>query len=244
MINLSDLRPLSEEEEDLVLATLARWLAGTYDNFAQSDDDPGGGVEKPRRRLLLHIMPMSIAGLSDYGNAFYVKAESEQGRPGRTKPYRQRVYLVGRSTAGQLIGRMFFLKPSVVPVKDKNFFADASYYPERLEYLTADCLKPAAHSDVIWQAQSDPENFTSSGDFVIISILLFAVLGVGLRFGLAAAAIDAMLTWAFFSIFVLARIKSPEMRFRFAAAGQSGYLEERKLVIGSGANASHVFWKR
>lgn len=70
--------------------------------------------------------------------------------------------------------------------------------------------------DIFWKAKSDPDNdSTSTIDMVLISLVLMSVLAVGLRFGLSWAAINALLTWNFFSKVLLARYKSPEMRFEF-----------------------------
>jgi len=230
-IDLSDLRFF--DPTDFELCTLARWLQGTYDNLDQRVKSLRQGIEGPGAALCLHHVPFTVEGLSEYGQmlCFWV-AELTQN-----ECLDGGMLLVARTKSGQLISRLFEMRY----IDNKSLLGSL-----QLQNILTMHLKQTG-ADIVWKAKSDPENYsTSTTDPVLISLVLRSVLAVGLRFGLPWAAINALLTWTFFNKFLLARYKSPEMRFEFVNGDEQGYVGERVFVSSLSDSPQHpcVFRKR
>jgi hypothetical protein len=87
---------------DRDLRLLAKWMTGSWDTFAQVDDDEEKDARYRHARAILHVLTVEVAGLGD-GFALYVENQQAEAR---TKPYRQRVYFLTRS-GGVLTVRIF-----------------------------------------------------------------------------------------------------------------------------------------
>ncbi len=230
-IDLSDLRFF--DPTDFELCTLARWLQGTYDNLDQRVEFLRKGVEEPEAALCLHYVPFTVEGLSEYGQMLCFWAEDLT----QNECINGGMLLVVRTKSGQLISRLFEMRY----IDDKRLLGSL-----QLQNIQTMHLKQTGEG-IFWKAKSDPDNYsTSTTDLVLISLVLMSVFAVGLRFGLPWAAINALLTWNFFNKFLLARYKSPEMRFEFVNGNEQGYVGERVFVCGlsDSPQDSCVFRKR
>lgn len=96
----ADATPAADDE----LATLARWMTGSFDTFDQVDTDQAAGASYTHLRAVMHIAPVHIAGLSGADAlTFYVEQAAAEAQ---AAPYRQRVYLLTRRE-GALVNRIF-----------------------------------------------------------------------------------------------------------------------------------------
>ncbi len=77
---------------DRELRLLAGWMSGSFDTFAQVDEDEESDAKYRHIRALLHVTEVTIPELGN-GVAFYVENQQAEAR---TKPYRQRVYFLTR----------------------------------------------------------------------------------------------------------------------------------------------------
>jgi|GEM_PF-3516380 len=127
-------------DNDRELATLAQWMTGSFDTFAQVAADLAAGAPYTHLRAVMHIQPVFIPGLTDAGAlAFYV----EQGAADTpTQPYRQRVYLLTRRD-GVLVNRIF-------RIVEPHRFVGAHARPELLAGLNSEQLTLEPGCDLIW----------------------------------------------------------------------------------------------
>jgi CpeT protein len=92
--------------KDKEIQTLAKWMTGSFDTFAQVDDDEENNRQYRHIRAILHVQPVEIAGLKD-AIALYVENQAAEAR---TKPYRQRVYVLKRGADNKIIIEIHRLK--------------------------------------------------------------------------------------------------------------------------------------
>lgn len=125
---------------DVELATLAQWMTGSFDTFAQVDADLASGAPYTHLRAVMHIVPVLIPGLSGPNDlTLYV----EQAAAGSEHaPYRQRVYHLTRRD-GVPVNRIFRL---VEPQRRVGGHAQ----PELLAGLSPDELTLEPGCDLVW----------------------------------------------------------------------------------------------
>jgi hypothetical protein len=136
--------PSAARAEDADLVRVATWMAGEFDTFAQVASDEAAGAAYKHVRAVLRVVPVTLAGLSEAGRAFYLEqalAEAED------KPYRQRIVLVTRR-AGRLVNRLYRLKRPEALV-------GAWRDPSRLAALAADELELDEGCDLVWTRADD-----------------------------------------------------------------------------------------
>jgi CpeT protein len=92
--------------QDKEIKTFAEWMTGSFDTFAQVDADEEANAAYRHIRALLHVQPVEIAGLND-ALALYVENAAAETR---SKPYRQRVYILKRGADGKIIVEIHRLK--------------------------------------------------------------------------------------------------------------------------------------
>lgn len=92
--------------QDKELKTFGKWMTGSFDTFEQVDADEEADAKYRHIRAILHVQPVKIAGLQD-SLAFYVENQAAEAR---TKPYRQRVYVVKRGADKKIIIEIHRLK--------------------------------------------------------------------------------------------------------------------------------------
>lgn len=225
MISLSDLRPL--DPTDYELSTLSRWLAGTY-TFEQPEQNLSASGQEASLQPRMRIMPVTIDRLTGYGQVLYVSVQTGDAPP---EPVVEKVYLVARTQAGQLVSRIFDLQFADSEGEEGSLFRRELAETDVLRYLTTQCLSPSTDPDIIWKAWSVQEKSSSSTGMLFVPLLLMFLLGIGLRFGLTAASIVAVAMYSLASKLLLARYMSSDMRFSFVSANAEGYVEDSVFAI-------------
>ncbi|MEP0775381.1 MAG: hypothetical protein HRF46_13590, partial [Acidobacteriota bacterium] len=128
------------DSPDEDIATLARWMAGSFDTFAQVEDDLAAGAAYTHLKAVMHIVPVTIAGLTAPGAlTFYVEQAAADAQHA---PYRQRVYLLTRRD-GALVNRIY-------RIAEPQRLAGAHARPELLAQLAPEQLTLEAGCDLVW----------------------------------------------------------------------------------------------
>ena len=130
--------------DDPELARVAEWMTGSFDTFAQVDEDEARGAEYTHLRAVMHIVPVKIPGLSEKGRTLYVEQAAARAED---RPYRQRVYLLTRRD-GQLVNRIF-------RIRDAERYVGAHRDPGRLVALTDDALELSEGCDLVWTRKNE-----------------------------------------------------------------------------------------
>ncbi len=131
--------------DDQELATLAQWMTGSFDTFAQVEADLAAGAPYTHLRAVMHIHPVAIAGLTNPGAFTFYVEQAAADTP--AQPYRQRVYLLTRRE-GVLVNRIF-------RIADPHRFVGAHARPELLAGLTTEQLTPEPGCDLVWTRVSE-----------------------------------------------------------------------------------------
>lgn len=127
-------------DKDDELATLARWMTGSFDTFAQVEADLAAGAAYTHLKAVMHIVPVTIAGLTSPGAVtLYVEQAAADAQHA---PYRQRVYLLTRRD-GALVNRTF-------RIVEPQRLAGAHARPELLTQLAPEQLTLEAGCDLVW----------------------------------------------------------------------------------------------
>ena len=88
---------------DAELATIAAWLPGTYDTFAQASADESSSATYQHVRAVLTVTPVALTAPDPDAFAFYL----EQALEGQERePYRQRVIVLRRRN-GTIINELY-----------------------------------------------------------------------------------------------------------------------------------------
>jgi hypothetical protein len=130
---------LSANAQDKDLEKLGKLMTGSWDTFAQVEEDEANDTKYKHIRALLHVVPISVKGL-DSGLAFYVENQDSANRP---RPYRQRVYYLFRQD-GKITLRIF-------RIKDDKGFINAHKNPGVLKTLTFDPLTAEEGCDLTYE---------------------------------------------------------------------------------------------
>ncbi len=125
--------------QDSEINLLGKWITGSWDTFAQVEQDEENDTKYKHIRALLHVVPVSINELKD-GLAFYVENQDSANRP---RPYRQRIYYLFRQN-GKIILRIF-------RIKDDKDFINAHKNPSTLKTLTFDRLTAEEGCDLTYE---------------------------------------------------------------------------------------------
>jgi len=137
---------------DPEVVSLAAWMTGTFDTFAQVARDETEHITYQHVRAIMKLAPISVPELGA-GRALYL----EQALAGsEDKPYRQRVYFVTRQE-GVLINRIYRLT-------GQERFLGGTADPLRLTALTVDQLVPETGCDVAWARVREDLYAGTTGD--------------------------------------------------------------------------------
>lgn len=115
--------------KDKEIQTLAKWMSGSFDTFEQVDADEEADAKYRHIRTILHVQPVEIAGLTD-AIALYVENQAAESR---TKPYRQRVYVLKRGADNKII-------IEIHRIKNQEQLVNAFKNPALLKNLTLENL--------------------------------------------------------------------------------------------------------
>ena len=122
------------------MVRLATWMTGTFDTFEQVAADEAAKAGYVHMRVVMHIVPARIAGLSTPDTVTLYVEQAAADTP--EAPYRQRVYHVTRRE-GALVNRTYRLTEPAA-------FVGAHARPELLAKLTADGLSLEEGCDLVW----------------------------------------------------------------------------------------------
>lgn len=126
--------------KDKEIKTFAAWMTGSFDTFAQVDDDEENNRPYRHIRAILHVQPVQIAGLQD-ALALYVENQAAETR---TKPYRQRVYIIKRNAAGKII-------VEIHRIANQDEVVNAYKNPALLQKITLDKLTHEKGCDMTFE---------------------------------------------------------------------------------------------
>ncbi len=125
--------------KDKDLKKLAEWMTGSFDTFAQVNADEEADAKYRHIRATLQVVPIKIAGLRDALALYIENAAAEI----RTKPYRQRVYVLRRQNGKIIVEIHKISKPEDFTGAHKN--------PKLLESLTIERLMHEQGCDMTFQ---------------------------------------------------------------------------------------------
>lgn len=114
--------------KDKDLRRLAAWMTGSFDTFAQVNADEEADAKYRHIRATLQVVPVKINRLTDALALYIENAAAET----RTKPYRQRIYVLKKRNGGIIIEIHKISKPEDFTGAHKN--------PKLLEALTLERL--------------------------------------------------------------------------------------------------------
>ena len=114
--------------KDKDLRRLADWMTGSFDTFAQVNADEEADAKYRHIPATLQVVPVKINGLTDALALYIENAAAET----RTKPYRQRIYVLKKRTGGIIIEIHKISKPEDFTGVHKN--------PKLLDALTLERL--------------------------------------------------------------------------------------------------------
>lgn len=140
---------LQAQPKDRDLSDLAKWMTGSFDTFTQVDADEEADAKYRHIRALLHVVPIKVSGI-DNVHAFYVENQAAETR---TKPYRQRVYLLSR-VGGKITLEVFRIRADTELI---NAHSD----PQRLAMITRDRLTKEEGCDLTYD-RVDKNTFKGS----------------------------------------------------------------------------------
>lgn len=127
--------------KDKEVRQLAEWLTGSFDTFAQVDSDEEQNTKYRHIRATLHVQPVQLIGMGENAAALYVENAAAETRD---KPYRQRVYVVKRNSAGQII-------VEIHRIKNQEQVVNAYKNPALLSNLSLANLTHEAGCDMTFQ---------------------------------------------------------------------------------------------
>lgn len=127
------------------MVRVATWMTGTFDTFEQVAADEAAKADYVHMRVVMHIVPARIAGLSSRDTVTLYVEQAAAETP--DQPYRQRVYHVMRRE-GALVNRTYRLAEPAA-------FVGAHARPEILAKLTADRLSLEDGCDLVWTRIDD-----------------------------------------------------------------------------------------
>ncbi len=114
-------------------------MTGSWDTFAQVEQDEENDNKYKHIRAILHVVPHEMSELKD-GLAFYVENQDSANRP---RPYRQRIYWLFRSNS-KITLRIF-------RIRDDKEFINSYKYPSILKTLAFDRLTAEEGCDLTYE---------------------------------------------------------------------------------------------
>jgi CpeT protein len=141
--------PVYGQLRDRDIRDLAAWMTGSFDTFSQVNDDEEADSKYRHIRAILHVLSVPIAEMKD-GFSFYVENQAAESR---TKPYRQRVYLLSRID-GKITLQVFRIRDDKTLI---NSHKDTSL----LKGLSFDRLTKEAGCDLVY-TRTDKNTFKGS----------------------------------------------------------------------------------
>ncbi len=114
---------------DKEIKKFAAWMTGSFDTFAQVNADEEADAKYRHIRAILHVQPVEIAGLNN-ALALYVENQAAEAR---TKPYRQRVYVLKRGADNKIM-------IEIHRIKNQEQLVNAFKNPALLKNLTLENL--------------------------------------------------------------------------------------------------------
>lgn len=118
-------------------------MTGSWDTFAQVEEDEANDTNYKHIRALLHVVPVEIPQLKD-GIALYVENQDSANRP---RPYRQRIYFFSRKN-GKITLQIY-------RIKQAEDFINAHKNPNSLKNLTLDRLTKEEGCDLVYEKSGD-----------------------------------------------------------------------------------------
>jgi hypothetical protein len=126
--------------QDKELKMFGKWMTGSFDTFEQVNADEEADAKYRHIRAILHVQPVQIAGLND-ALAFYVENQAAESR---TKPYRQRVYVVKRGADKKII-------IEIHRIKNQEQVVNAYKNPALLKNITLENLTKENGCDMTFE---------------------------------------------------------------------------------------------
>jgi hypothetical protein len=126
--------------QDKEIKLFAKWMTGSFDTFAQVDDDEENNRPYRHIRAVLHVQPVEIAGLKD-AVALYVENQVAENR---IKPYRQRIYIIKRDTAGKIVVEVY-------RISNQDEVVNAYKNPTLLQKISLDKLTKEQGCDMTFE---------------------------------------------------------------------------------------------
>jgi len=124
---------------DKEIKQLAAWMTGSFDTFAQVNADEEVDAKYRHIRATLQVVPVKIAGTNDALALYIENATAET----RTKPYRQRVYVLKRENGKIVV--------EIHKINKPEDFTGAHKNPKLLEALTLERLTHEKGCDMTFQ---------------------------------------------------------------------------------------------
>lgn len=125
--------------KDKDLRRLATWMTGSFDTFAQVNADEEADAKYRHIRATLQVVPVKINGLNN-ALALYVENAAAETR---TKPYRQRIYILKRQGENIIV--------EIHKINQPEDFTGAYRNPKLLEALTMERLTREPGCDMTFQ---------------------------------------------------------------------------------------------
>jgi hypothetical protein len=148
---------------DAELVQLKHWLAGRYDNTAQSKADERNGVHPPHESLELVIVPIESVAMGH--GAFYLQ---EMAADDARRVMSQKVLTFTSTDKG--------IVESVASLADPLRWRDGQRNPEVFLGMTPKDLAPTAGCELTWKKEG--ERFTGANDSKHCRTTSHAVMGL------------------------------------------------------------------
>jgi len=114
--------------KDKDLRQLAEWMTGSFDTFAQVNADEEADAKYRHIRATLQVVPVNINGLNDALALYIENAAAET----RTKPYRQRIYVLRKQNGSVIV--------EIHKISQPEDFTGARKNPKLFQTLTMERL--------------------------------------------------------------------------------------------------------
>jgi CpeT protein len=139
--------------KDKDLKKIAKWMTGTFDTFAQVEQDEAANAAYQHTRALVWVVPVEIKGFDANGIAFYVE---NQAANARNKPYRQRVYFLNRVNGKPVM--------QIYKIRNDSDFVNAYARTDKFKNLTFDRLTRETGCDITFEKKSEKLYVGTAGE--------------------------------------------------------------------------------
>lgn len=129
--------------QDKELKSLGKLMVGSWDTFAQVEEDEANDTKYKHIRALMHVVPVEIPQLK-MGLAYYVENQDSANRP---RPYRQRVYFLTR-----IDGKITL---QIYKISQPEDLVNAHKNSSLLKKLTFDRLSKEEGCDLVYERKEN-----------------------------------------------------------------------------------------